>query len=280
MTREHETQQDLAAAGREELLAEVERLRLELARVHRLAMLGTLAGAIAHEFNNLLTPVMSYSEMALAQPEDRRLTDKALQRAIQGCDRASRIASAILAFAGNRSKRNVPAAPEDGADVAAAVRDAMLCLAQDPTRMGVQVEIEIEPGLRTTLGQVPLQQVILNLVLNAMKAMRGRGGELRIRASVGTESGGCSTWNTPPVVIEVSDTGCGIEPDCVTRIFDPFVTHLASETPGTGLGLTICKQLIEEAGGRIEVESQVSVGTTFTMTLPAAQRAGALRASA
>lgn len=279
MTREHDNNEP-AGASREQLLAEVERLRLELARVHRLAMLGTLAGAIAHEFNNLLTPVMSYSEMALATPADRKLTEKALQRAIQGCDRGSRIATAILAFAGNRSKRSVTSAPEDGADVSAAVRDAMLCLAQDPTRMGVEVQIEIEPGVRTTLGQVPLQQVILNLVLNAMKAMRGRGGVLSIRATTDTGSGGCSTWNTSPVVIEVSDTGCGIEPDRMAQIFDPFVTHLASETPGTGLGLTICKQLIEEAGGRIEVESQVSVGTTFTMTLPAAAPSGALRASA
>jgi signal transduction histidine kinase len=261
------------------LLAEIDGLREALARSHRLALMGTLAGSIAHEFNNLLTPVMSYAEMALESPTDRKLTAKALERAYRGCDRASRIASAILAFSADRGGDS-----SGSADVSEAVRDAMLCLAQDPTRIGVEVRTELEPELRAGIGQVSLQQIVMNLVLNAIKAMRPGGGTLSIRSrSSGAADAKCSTWNTcGSVIIEVEDTGCGIEPERIGRIFDPFVTKSAAGDPsGTGLGLTICKQLVETSGGRIEVSSQVSVGTRFTITLPLVTHAQMpLRASA
>lgn len=269
----------------ESLRAEVESLRSALARTHRLSMLGTLAGSIAHEFNNLLTPVKCYAEMALEAPGDRALTAKALERAQHGCDRASRIASAILAFAGERS----PRAEDHRADVARAVQEALLCLAQDPGRMGVELELRIDPDLRARMDQTALQQVILNLVLNAIKAMRGGsgagGGRLAVRAWHSAVAPPLrlagSTWNgtnhAGQVAIEITDTGCGIEPSRLPHVFDAFVTTQG----GTGLGLTICKQLVEGAGGSIAVSSQLGHGTKFTITLPVADEpAQTLRASA
>lgn len=147
--------------------------------------------------------------------------------------------------------------------------------------MGIELELRIDPELRAGIGQTALQQVILNLVLNAIKAMRGGGGRLAVRAwrSEPLRLTG-STWNNAAsqVVVEVSDTGCGIDPSALTQVFDAFVTGQG----GTGLGLTICKQLIDTAGGRIEASSQVSVGTKFTITLPSANAAAAqpLQASA
>ena len=252
-------------------------------------MLGTLLGSIVHEFNNILTPVMSYAEMALESPQDAALSRKAVERAYHGCDRAAKISAAILAFAGDGARKADGAG--DGALVSEVVRDALLCLAFDPAKYGVTVTTEIAPECRAAMDPVSLQQVLLNLVLNAFKAMKSRGGRLTVRAGPGPRS----TWNITPsrssgfVTLEVEDTGCGIEPDRLRAVFDAFVSRgpAKSDEPaafrsGTGLGLTICKQLVEAAGGEIAVESRVSAGTRFTIRLPAAVRAshGALRASA
>lgn len=254
-------------------------MRRAVGHAHRLTLLGTLAGSIAHEFNNILTPVMSYAEMALDEPADAGLARKALERAYQGCDRASRIAAAILSFAGDgRPGGEGPRC----ADVAAAVREAMVCLAADPARYGIAVSIEIEPGCRAAMDQVGLQQVLLNLILNAIKAMRAdrRGGRLAIRATGRRTVLDGSTWNASgaardDLVIEVEDTGCGIAPEQLPHIFAPFVSRAAEGARrGTGLGLTICKQLVEGAGGSISVRSQVSVGTCFTIILPPAAAVG------
>ena len=274
------------AADATDLRAEIESLRTAVARTHRLSMLGTLAGSIAHEFNNLLTPVKCYAEMALEAPGDKALTAKALERAQHGCDRASRIASAILAFAGERGSPG--GLQEDRrAGVARAVREALLCLAQEPGRMGIELELRIDPELQAGIDQTALQQVILNLVLNAIKAMRsGGGGRLSITAWSSAAAPPLrlcgSTWNTgpgPQVFVEVADTGCGIDPSRLPHVFEAFVTGLG----GTGLGLTICKQLVEGAGGQIEVASQPGQGTKFTITLPSAgdpAAADTLRATA
>lgn len=259
----------------ESLRAELEELRAALKHAHRLTMLGTLAGSIAHEFNNILTPVMSYAEMALDEPGNAGLTRKALERTYQGCDRASRIASAILAFAGG-GPTGALRLSEQSADVGAAVREAMQCLAADPARHGVAVSIQIGPGCWAAMDQVGLQQVLLNLVLNAMKAMRPRGGKLSIRGLTRRVDFERSTWNADSsredVVIEVEDTGCGIPPELLSRVFAPFISQ--GDGGGTGLGLTICKQLVEGAGGTIGVKSQVSVGTCFTIVLPPAVGVG------
>ncbi|MFM9995351.1 MAG: sensor histidine kinase [Phycisphaerales bacterium] len=258
------------------LQAELRRLRHELARAQKLATLGTLAGGICHEVNNILTPVMSYAEMAIDAPGDAALTRKALERAYHGADRASRVASAILSFAADRPRAASPGA----AGVAAVVAETWACLAADPVRQGVQVVTSIEPGCSAVIDPVELQQVILNLVLNALKAMRTSGGRLSIRGwSRPSQAEDRSTWNSGDaasgeVVIEVEDTGCGIEPERQALVFEPFVGHRWTNAPkdgsaGTGLGLTVCKHIVESAGGSIAVRSQVSVGTCFTIVLPA-----------
>jgi signal transduction histidine kinase len=259
----------------ESLQERLSQLERELEHTNRLATLGTIVGSIAHEFNNLLTPVVSYAELAKLHPEDRELASKALDRASAGAEHASQIASAILDLVRRAEKvSNPPAAP-----IQEVVDKALLCMAREPAQDGIALTMDIERGLEAEIEPVSLQQVLLNILLNAINAMREQGGgELVVRASG-------STWNADGregVKITVADTGPGIPPDKLERLFQPFAVvgdRLSDGRAGTGLGLSIVQRLVESAGGRIEAASTVGEGTTFTLSLRRA-RDGAMRRSA
>jgi signal transduction histidine kinase len=260
----------------------------DLARTHRLATLGTLAASIAHEVNNILTPVLSYAQLALASPGDAVLTRKALERAVDCTTKASRIGSAMLGFVRVESGGSGPAS----AVVAAVVGDALACLGRDLSKDGIALVVRIDPVLRVGMDHVSLQQVVLNLLLNARAAMRGRSGELMIDAKrLGSVGVGADvprgTWpagETGRMVLRVADTGRGIPANALERVFDPYVSTLTYVNPaaestqhaaerhttGTGLGLAVCRMLVERAGGDIRAESVVGQGTTFTVVLPEA----------
>lgn len=258
----------------EALERELEALRRQLDHSQRLATLGTIAGSIAHEFNNILTPVMSYAQMALASPQDQTLVGKALKKAMDGSERASKIASAMLGFVKTEDK--------GPADVAADIHQALACLARDPARDGVRLQIEAPADIRAAISSVSLQHVLMNLAMNAIEAMKPGGGVLAIRAR-GCDAADCSTWNTqehgsppPPdgewVLIEVQDDGRGVPPEVAARAFEPFVTtsHGAEGRQGHGLGLPICKRLVEDAGGSIQLLPGPAKGTIIRILLPAA----------
>lgn len=237
---------------------QVRRLEGDLERSHRLATLGLLAGSIAHEFNNVLTPVLSYAQMALATPEDMDLCRKALRKAADGTEKAAQIAAAMLGFL-----RDDPGAVS--ADVRAVVEDTLRCLGRDLFREGIALDISVPRGTEVAMRPVALEQVLMNLILNAVEALRpprGGGGSLRITAEKVDKD----------IRISVEDTGCGMPAELVGRIFQPFVTVGGGEgrRTGTGLGLTICKRLVEEAGGTIGVESAEGVGTVFRVVAPGA----------
>jgi signal transduction histidine kinase len=237
----------------------------ERERIERLATLGTLAGAIAHEVNNLLTPVMSYAQMALASPEDAELCAKALQKAVEGAERASAAASSILGF--------IRGDEVNAVHVGHALRDALGCLARDPSKDGITLEVRVPEDAWAAIAPVRLQQVLLNLLLNARKAIVPRPGLIEVTAE-------CSTWNTPTgtpcdgVEIVVRDTGCGMDAGLVERAFEPFVRGGErggqGAGSGTGLGLPICRRIIEDSGGTIALESAPGLGTTVRIRLPRA----------
>lgn len=304
------------------LLAELDRVRAELDALEaqlqhqeRLATLGTIAGLIAHEFNNILTPIMSYSQMALGSPQDHDLAAKALGKCLSGSERAAKIASAILEFvrddgptlrtpsrADGDSGPPRPAAPV--ASIRSAIDETLACLARHPSRDGIALHVEAAPDLGAAIRPVALQHILLNLVLNARNAMIPGGGSLSITAQTqpvapaaapGTlDSRACSTWNIPaspaadqapappPIpgpwaVIEIEDSGRGMSPDRLADLFRPFSTD-GHDRPadgdrrrrGTGLGMTICKRLAEDAGGWIAIQSTPGQGTHATIVLPAA----------
>lgn len=261
------------AARADALLERVEMLEAELAELQGLATLGTLSGAIAHEFNNILTPIVTFAEMALDDPDDRELGLRALRKALEGSERASFIASALLGFA-RRDREG------DTSDVARVVRDVRACLVRDPLQDGIKLVIDTPEGLYAEMSPGALHQVFLNLTLNALEAMKPTGGELRFSAWR-------STWNTADspvsgrprgmrpgqacVEIEITDSGPGLPESVRSHLFEPFRRGRSRPggRQGSGLGLSVCKRLVDEAGGEIRAESEPGSGTTFRIWLPA-----------
>ena len=245
-----------------QLQQQLESLRTQLTESQRLATIGTISAVIAHEFNNLLTPIVSYSQYALqsAQSEnpDMELIRKALSKSFQSADKAGKICQSMLGLARGQSIfGDVP--------VQKLVDETLLVMARDPKKDGIALRIQIEPNLQVFGDPVQLEQVLLNLLINARQAMLGRGGALTIK--------GFKNPTHPEVLIQVIDNGPGIPDKLLPRIFEPFFTTKGTarkgEAKGTGLGLAICKEIVEHHKGRIEVESEVGQGSTFTIILPA-----------
>ena len=246
---------------------QIDDLGRQLEDAGRLALLGTLAATLAHEVNNLLTPGVSYAKLALqsldSDEPDAALVRKALVKAHAGGEKAGRVGDAILRLAhGPAEAGDAPAA---SCDVADAVAQAFVAMGREPAKDGLTCDVRVAPGLRAAVDAVRLEHVLLNLLLNARAAMLapgGRRGTLAVHAAA--EAG--------RVRVDVSDTGCGIPPDRLPHVFEPF--YSAKPGGGNGLGLDLCRRIVERHAGHIGVESAPGRGSTFTLLLPAADGAG------
>lgn len=243
---------------------DLDSLQQQLQHSHRLATVGTLAAGIAHEINNIMTPVLAYAQLARADPHDAALQVKALDRAIAGAESASRIAQAVLGF--TRTDDDL-----EHANVSEAIDAALACLARDPSKDGTQLDISVDRDADVRIAPLALQQVLLNLILNAVTAMCPKRGSLRI--SVAQHVDGTTR-------ITLADTGPGIPRHLLPILFEPFVTspaqpdhsRAAEAATGSGLGLAVCKRLVEKVGGSIEARSNPGEGAAFTFTLPTFDR--------
>lgn len=232
-------------------------LKSQITKLQTLANIGTTTYMVAHEINNLLTPLGSFAELALKHPYDKALIEKALQKAVRNCEQASKIMESMLAVADGETqdKKSVP--------LMALVQEVFACLCRDFAKDGITVNIKIAENLTVWGVPVQVQQVLMNLILNARDAMLPHGGVLTIKAQDADASG----------QIEIADTGCGIDRADLEKIFEPFFTtkndkNSPSRHSGAGLGLVFCKRIIDEHGGCISVESKPAEGTTFKITLP------------
>jgi len=235
------------------LNAEVGELRRLLRQSQRMASVGTMTAMIAHEFNNILTPIINYAQMAQNNPA---LVDKAIKRAADGGLRASEICSAIL-----RMTRKAPAEFE-AVSLHEAVGETIVAMARDFQKDRIELEIDIPANLSIATRKIELQQVLLNLLINARAAVMDKQEPRRIRIRAIEDTG--------TVTISVSDTGSGIAPENLERIFDPYFTTKhgdEDQEPGHGLGLAICREIIESLGGNISVESEPDRGAAFTINL-------------
>ncbi len=241
---------------------QLDSVREQLTESNRLASIGTIAAVIAHEFNNLLTPMVSYSQFAMQSAEgeapDMALIRKALSKSFQASSKAGKICNSMLSLARGDTTFGL-------VKIQTLVDEVLQVLARDPHKDGIALRVQIQPDLAVEGDQVQLEQVLLNLLINARHAMLGKGGALTIKAS--------PVEATDDLKIQVIDTGPGIPAKLLPKIFQPFFTTKGTarkgETKGTGLGLSICKDIIEHHRGRIEVQSEVGKGTTFNIYLPA-----------
>jgi two-component system NtrC family sensor kinase len=232
-------------------------LKSQLTHLQALANIGTATYMVAHEINNLLTPLANFAALALKNPDDKILSEKALKKVVRNCEHASRIMQSMLAVANGETQQ------KKNTHLITLVDEIFTCLCRDFAKDGITVNIQIPEDLTVWAIPVQIQQVLMNLILNARDAMLPRGGILTIEAR--------DTANA--VQIELSDTGCGIEPADLKKIFQPFFTTKADEKSpsqhsGSGLGLLFVKRIIDDHGGSVSVESEPDTGTTFKITLP------------
>jgi PAS domain S-box-containing protein len=235
-----------------------DRVRLEeqLQISEKMASIGLLAAGVAHEVNTPLTGISSFTQMLLegADPADPKTV--LLEKIERQTFRAAKIVNGLLTLS-----RPGPASPEQTrVDLNDVVSDVFSLLEHQFTAARIRVRRELAPNASIVLGiEHQLQQVFLNLFLNARDAMP-RGGWLTVTTR--TDGRMC--------VAEIADTGSGIPPEHLARIYDPFFTTKAIGR-GTGLGLSISYGIVREHGGDIRCDSSVGQGTRFTVTLPAAQ---------
>ena len=236
---------------------QVEVLQRQLHDAQKLTALGELLGTTTHEFNNVLMTVINYAKMGLRH-KDEATRDRALEKILAAGERASKITNSILGMARSRSAKIEPT------NLVNLIEQALILLERELRKYRISLE--------KNFGQVPdaivngnqIQQVLLNLIINARQAMKS-GGLITISLSHDQQQ------NT--VDLMVRDTGSGIPTDQLPRIFDRFYTTKNgpddSGKGGTGLGLAACRDIIEAHRGRIRVDSTVGKGTAFTIKLPA-----------
>ena len=254
--RDRENEEELRILREKgDAMEELNRQTQEFAHHQRLELMGTLTSGIAHEFNNLLTPIMGYSILALEQiGEEQTQVYDSLLEIYESSRKAKDIIARLSALSRKSSpERHQPIAPDELVRrVAEVARPAM------PPQVTVELELNC-PRVRVTGNDTQLSQLLLNLVINAFQAMEGAGGQLILSTYV----------QDGQVCIRVSDTGPGIPGQVLEHIFDPFYTTKESGK-GTGLGLAIVRQVAEDHSGTIQVETEVGKGTAFTLCLPAA----------
>jgi len=243
---------------RKRVEAELQRQRETLYRAEKLAALGTLSAGIAHEMNNPLGIITSRIEVMLLDAEEQNLPPQVLEdlqvlhRATQ---RVARIAANLRSFARQAPREHTRV------DLNTVVAETLLLVKKPLEVDGILLVTSLDPSLGAIVGDAgTLQQVLLNLVTNAREAMGGRGGEIRIETGIVSERPG---W----VRVVVRDTGPGISPEELSKVFDPFYT---TKKTGTGLGLSVTYGIIQDHHGTVDVQSVPGKGTTFVLAFPAA----------
>jgi signal transduction histidine kinase len=235
----------------------------------RLACLGVLAGGAAHDFNNLLVAMIGNAELALLALPDSATAAENIHNIIMAARTAAELAQQMLVYAGRRKGR---VETIDGNEL---IRDMWQLLVAAVPRSITLVHEAGQMPLHFCANEVQLQQVLINLVLNAAEAIEAGQGTITLRTSLRLLGEG--EWQMPQseetlpqgcyIVIEVEDTGCGMSPDLMARIFEPFVTTKAR---GHGLGLAVVLGVVRQHKGGVQLQSIVGAGTRFSVAFPCA----------
>ncbi|HLT36258.1 MAG TPA: ATP-binding protein, partial [Enhygromyxa sp.] len=242
---------EFQAVGRD--ITERKNAEQQLARAEKMEALATMAGGLAHDFNNTLSCILGLAELIVYRPEDRRAVLEHAEGILEATERASELTRSLLRL------RRGPPSPLGRCDLREVVEAAARLLRVTlPDRISLTVEVGELPPLRADGGQ--LTQALINLGLNARDAIAGRG-TIRMLAELDTRGA------EQIVILRVSDDGSGIPEQVRARLFEPFFTT-KPEGQGTGLGLAMVYACARAHRGRVEVDSELGRGTTFEMRLP------------
>jgi signal transduction histidine kinase len=248
----------------EQARRQIARLEQSLVESQRMATVGQLSCRIVHEFNNILLLIIGSAGEALKHGDDVA-REKALRKAVECGQRAADIAGSLLGYATARQTQD-QLIPAD-----TLMDSAVGLIAWDLPKSGIELVRQYDTHAEVRVVPGKIEQVILNLILNARSAMHGKRGRLTVAVAPDHDNF---------VALKVQDTGCGIPPEHLEKIFDPFFTTRPrsgsngsgnGQRSGAGLGLPVARDLVRQAGGEIRIESTPGVGSTFTVLLPVAK---------
>lgn len=229
-------------------------------RTDRLRSLEIMAGGFAHEIRNPLTSIKTFVQLAPQRQQDPVFIKEFSKLAIEDIHRIERLLHEILDYASYMTPRPTEV------DLNDLVASCIGFISSSAAHRGIQVQTHLSPQLPLLLlDRQQIKQVLLNLLLNALDAMPNGNGIIRVHTRLLSEAG-----RPPWVQLQVEDEGCGIAPDHLEHIFDPFFStkHSNSASEGAGLGLTTAHQIVREHGGTLMVESRLGAGSTFSVNLP------------
>ncbi len=239
------------------MVQQLSSLQAQLEQAQRMATIGELTSTTTHEFNNLLMTILNYAKLG-QRHKDEASRDKAFQRIFDAANRATKITGSILAMARSRNDQF------EGTQLRTLVEDTLLLLEREFRKYRIQLETKLDEVPEVLANASQLQRVVVNLLVNARQAT-AEGGLVRVTLQ--------ADMNTSEVVLTIRDSGTGISPEVLPRIFEPYFTTKpgpdASGKGGTGIGLTSCKEIVDAHQGRIRVESSLGKGTAFIIRLPA-----------
>lgn len=247
-------------------ITELKKVENQLRQAQKMEAIGTLAGGIAHDFNNILTAILGYGELARESvPADSPISDD-LNEILKASKRATELVRQILTFSRQSEQDPKPL------KVQFIIKESLKMLRSSiPTTIDIRQNIDLECD--TVLADpTQIHQVIMNLCTNAFHAMRRSGGTLSIslsQAELGLEDMTSKLDFKPGayVILEVGDTGCGIEAAMLEKIFEPYYTT-KEKGEGTGLGLSVVHGIVKRLNGHINVYSELGEGSTFRVYLP------------
>ncbi len=249
-----------------------EQIKLEeqLRQSQKMAAIGTLAGGIAHDFNNILSAILGYSELAKKTLPPGSAAIKDIDQIITSGERAAALVQQILNISRKTEQKLQPLQPH-------LIVQEVLQMLRSTLPTTVEIQTDLDPASGTIMAdKTKLHQVVMNLCTNAFQALKDGNGTLRVtlsRQGMTAKDGEKDKGSPAPfIILSVSDTGQGMDPETVSHIFDPyFTTKGQGSTKGTGLGLAMVHGIIEGYNGFIEVESEPGHGSTFRVFIPAVE---------
>ncbi len=249
----------------------------QLRQVQKMESVGILAGGIAHDFNNILGAIFGYAQLAHMHAPENQKVQEYIDQILGASVRAKQLVRQILAFSRRGESRKVPA------DIGSVIKEALKLL-----RASLPATIEIRNSVDSNLGiamadQTQIHQVVMNLCTNSAHAMPETGGllEATLAPVELTEADAVSHVDLAPgyyLKLSISDNGCGIPPEILPRIFDPYFTTKEVDV-GTGMGLAMVHGIVKDHGGSIMAYSEPGVGTSFQVFFPAARTGEELKPS-